>query len=67
MIDFFVSSTDHFNIIALDHMKNLKNVAFVGRAPCGLLHQAPSVKQEQLICRYSGVDCRCIPCGEVHS
>ena len=29
-IDIFVSSTGNFNIITLDHMKKLKNNAFVG-------------------------------------
>ena len=29
-IDFFVLSTVHFKIIALDHMKNCKDIAFVG-------------------------------------
>ena len=31
-IGIFVSSTGNFNIIALDHMNKLKNIAFVGNS-----------------------------------
>ena len=50
MFDIFVSSTSPFNIIALDRLKNLMNIAFVGNTEH---FQVPAISSYLLSCQWT--------------